>query len=178
MALQQRPYRDLQPLQERSPQRHRARRHDPNAFFGIEKMSLKAQATVGLAVTVPIVLIGTVLFGLTAEVWLYFAFIFGWAIFPASGLLLRRIAGLTEGDAGLLDVTSSKERELLTALREHGELTPARAAMETSLTVAEADEILKGLVECGHLNVRVRGGGLFYALWEAEGAALEPGERV
>ncbi len=52
------------------------------------------------------------------------------------------------------------------ALREHGELTPARAAMETSLTVAEADKMLKGLAEGGHLEVRVRGGGIFYALWE------------
>ncbi|MDP9425215.1 MAG: hypothetical protein M3P37_04065 [Actinomycetota bacterium] len=50
--------------------------------------------------------------------------------------------------------------------------------METSLTEAEADEMLKGLAEGGHLEVRVRGGGLYYALWEFEGAALDPGERV
>lgn len=59
------------------------------------------------------------------------------------------------------------------ALREHGELTPARAAMETSLTVAEADGMLKELAEGGHLEVRVRGGGLFYALWEPKGVAPE-----
>ncbi len=39
--------------------------------------------------------------------------------------------------------------------------------METSLTVAEG----------GHLEVRVRGGALSYALWETEGVATEPGER-
>ncbi len=63
---------------------------------------------------------------------------------------------------------SSKERELLGALRERGELTPAEAAMETSLSVTEADRMLKGLAEGGHLDVRVRGGGLFYSLWERD----------
>ena len=52
------------------------------------------------------------------------------------------------------------------ALREHGELTPARAAMDTSLMEAEADKMLEGLAEGGRLEVRVRGGGLLYALWE------------
>jgi len=50
--------------------------------------------------------------------------------------------------------------------------------METSLTVAEADEMLKGLAEGGHLEVRVRGGGLFYSLWEPEPAALGSGKTV
>jgi hypothetical protein len=86
-------------------------------------------------------------------------------IFPAFGLLVRGIAGTSE-DRPELSAANSKERELLGALREHGELTPARAAMETSLTVAEADEMLKELAEGGHLDVRVRGGGIFYALWE------------
>ncbi len=45
--------------------------------------------------------------------------------------------------------------------------------METSLTVAEADGMLKELAEGGHLEVRVRGGGLFYALWEPKGVAPE-----
>ncbi len=91
---------------------------------------------------------------------------FGWAIFPAFGLLIRGIAGLSEGGSEL-PAANDKERELLGALREHGELTPARAAMETSLTVAEADGMLKKLAEGGYLEVRVRGGALFYALWES-----------
>jgi hypothetical protein len=40
--------------------------------------------------------------------------------------------------------------------------------METSLSVTEADRMLKELAEGGHLDVRVRGGGLFYSLWERE----------
>ena len=178
--MEQRPDRNLQHRQENPHARHYERRHDPNAFFGldIEKMSPKAQVTTGLAVIVSVVVAATLLLTLTEEMrWLVFTF--GWAIFPAFGLLLRGIAGLSEGDAQLPAASSySKERELLEALREHGELTPARAAMETSLTVSEADEMLKGLAEGGHLEVRVRGGGLFYALWEPEGAALGPGEKV
>jgi hypothetical protein len=46
--------------------------------------------------------------------------------------------------------------------------------METSLSVAEADRMLRELAENGHLEVRVRGGALYYALW-ARPAALETG---
>ena len=45
-------------------------------------------------------------------------------------------------------------------------MTPARAARGTSLSVAGADAMLQELAEAGHLEVRVRGGGMFYALWE------------
>ena len=96
--------------------------------------------------------------------WIWFTFF--WVVFPAFGLLVRGIAGLSEEKTELPAATNSKERELLEALRREGELTPARAAMETSLTVAEADGMLKELAEGGHLEVRVRGGGIFYALWE------------
>jgi hypothetical protein len=34
--------------------------------------------------------------------------------------------------------------------------------------VGEADRRLRELAEAGHLEVRVRGGGIFYALWEHE----------
>ena len=63
---------------------------------------------------------------------------------------------------------NSREQELLEALRDRGELTPAQAAGETSLTVKEADGKLKELAEGGHLEVRVRGGALAYSLWGHE----------
>ena len=87
-------------------------------------------------------------------------FVFGWTVFPAFGLLLRGVAGLSEGGSRASSA-SEGERELLRALREHGELTPAQAAMETSLTVEEAHRMLRELATGGHLDVRVRGGGLF-----------------
>lgn len=60
----------------------------------------------------------------------------------------------------------SKEKELLQALERHGELTAVQAALETSLSVAEAEEMLSGLANEGHVRVSANGGRLAYALWE------------
>jgi len=60
---------------------------------------------------------------------------------------------------------ANKERELLSAIRDNGgSITPAEAAMETSLTVREADHMLSELAGGGHLAVESREGSLFYAL--------------
>ncbi len=151
---------------------HDERRHDPDFFgFDVEKMSPRAQVTTGLAVLVPVAVAGVAVLALIPWLW-WLIFVFGWMIFPASGLVVRGIAGLSDGSKEL-PVTNGKERELLEALREHGELTSARAAMETSLTVKEADKMLKELAEGGHLEVRVRGEGLFYGLWEPGGEGIE-----
>lgn len=59
----------------------------------------------------------------------------------------------------------NRERELLSAIRDNGgSITPAEAALETSLTVREADRMLSELAGGGHLAVESRGGSLFYAL--------------
>jgi hypothetical protein len=58
------------------------------------------------------------------------------------------------------------EKELLEVLGRHGELTPLTAATKTSLTVSEADQMLSELAQKGHLEVRVDGGKMSYALWE------------
>ena len=59
----------------------------------------------------------------------------------------------------------NRERELLSAIRDNGgSITPAEAAMETSLTVREADKMLSELAGGGHLAVEGRGGALFYSL--------------
>ncbi len=245
--------------------------HDPNDFFGIdvEQMSPKAQVVASLAVLIPVVTGLGLAIALSGGFLWWLIFVFGWAIFPSFGLMVRGIAGLADeqsklsspdtearhlagsswcselrqghaastpavigpktqigigivtfvpalifgvvpllltsgllsalpaivmvllssylmvnGLRGLSDnqdrrsipAGNSGERELLNALREHGELSSARAAMETSLTVAEADEIFKRLAEGGHLDVRVRGGGMFYALWEREDAGTDAGK--
>ena len=159
--MDRRPDHELEPRRGQSP---RARSEDD--FFGLEagRMSPKAQLTTSLVVIVPVVLAGVLLFAFTNVWWIWFTFF--WVVFPAFGLLVRGIAGLSESSTALPAAPNSKERELLEALRREGELTPARAAMETSLTVAEADKMLKELAEGAHLEVRVRGGGIFYALWE------------
>ena len=155
--MEKRPDHDLQ--------RRRGDR-DPDDFFGldVERMSPRAQLTTALAVLIPVAVAGVAVLTLFSGFW-WLIFVFGWMIFPAFGLLVRGIAGLSEGKT---ELPPGNERELLEALREHGELTPAQAAMETSLSVTEADRMLKELAEGGHLDVRVRGGGLFYSLWERE----------
>ena len=163
---------------------HVRRSSDANEFWNgigldVESMSPTAQVTTSLAVLIPVVVASVaVLFFFTSFWW--FVFFFGWALFPAFSLLLRGIAGLSDGEQRVGEISSGngKERELLSALREHEEITPTRAAMETSLTVEEADDMLKDLAAKGHLEVRVRGGGIFYGLWrgeEAERRGLEEG---
>jgi hypothetical protein len=134
----------------------------------VEGMSPKAQAVTGVVTGGLILLSAALLIAFTNFWWLIF--VFGWAIFPAFGVFARGVAGLVDSkpERPELPPASSRERELLEAIKSYGEITPAQAAMETSLTVSEADEMLKKLAEGGHLDVRVRGGGLFYALWGYE----------
>ena len=56
------------------------------------------------------------------------------------------------------------EKQLLMAIRDAGSITPVEAALETSLTVDEAEEILSRLANRGHLLVENRDGVLCYAL--------------
>jgi hypothetical protein len=44
----------------------------------------------------------------------------------------------------------------------------AGVALETSLTVEEADRMLSALAAKGHLEVRVAHGRLLYSLWEGD----------
>lgn len=62
-----------------------------------------------------------------------------------------------------------KERELLGALGEKGELTPTMAAVRTSLTVYEASKMLEELARKGHLKLRVENGIVAYALRDRDG---------
>ena len=66
-----------------------------------------------------------------------------------------------------LSQPASKERELLEAIRDNGgSITAAEAAMNTTLTVGEADRILSELAAGGHLRVGSHEGTLFYSLPE------------
>ena len=54
---------------------------------------------------------------------------------------------------------------MLLAIRDSGSgLAPVEAALETTLAVDEADEILSRLAKRGHLLVKSRDGAPFYAL--------------
>ncbi|MCA1687506.1 MAG: hypothetical protein LC714_02670 [Actinobacteria bacterium] len=167
MPLEKRPDRQPNPVHgPQRPERGDRPHRGSDDFFGldVENMSPRAQVTASLAVLIPVAVGAVLVFTLVSQLW-WLIFVFGWMVFPGFGLLVRGVAGLSEGRMEL-SAGNSKERELLGALRERGELTPAEAAMETSLSVSEADRMLKELTEGGHLEVRVRGGGLFYSLWE------------
>jgi hypothetical protein len=105
---------------------------------------------------------------LFTDLW-WLILIFCWIVFLALGTFARGVAGLMESRQEERPPKNDKERELLEALRDRGELTPAQAAVETSLTVKEADEMLKELAEGGHLEVRMHGGSLSYSFWDYEG---------
>ena len=68
------------------------------------------------------------------------------------------------------------EKELLRALERHEEITAARAALETSLSVARAEEMLAKLASGGHVEVRVREGTLAYALRASDRREAPPKE--
>jgi len=92
------------------------------------------------------------------------------AALPALWLSVKGLSRLFGGGSrssraeGLSE--ESKEKELLEAIERCGEITPTRAAMETSLTVSEADRMLGDFTQKGYLVARVIEGGLYYALWD------------
>ena len=76
---------------------------------------------------------------------------------------------------GRPDDKKGKERELLEALAEQGEITPTTAAMRTSLTVGEASKMLDALAGKGCLKLQAEDGVMTYAL-RGRDRSLAPGE--
>lgn len=141
---------DLERREEKSPDREGG---NPYLFFALG---------VGLIIAT-VMIIST-----TGEAVTGFPFVIGAA--ALIGIGLSRTRGQRRPVAPPVD----KERELLSAIRDNdGSITPAEAAMETSLTVREADRMLSELAGGGHLAVESRGGSLFYALPKRGGPELE-----
>jgi len=137
-----------------------------------ESMSPGARISTALSILLPVGLSGVFLVAFVPGLWWIFTTYF-WVAFPALGLLTSGISGLGEGRPAPVS-GEGRERELLEAIRESGEISAASAAARTSLTVAEADTRLRELAENGHLEVRVRGGAIFYALWGAGDGGASP----
>jgi hypothetical protein len=122
-------------------------------------------------------------------VFVFGAFVFGILAPPGTlvvsfGLMIPAVALLADAfqDAArrrraLSFPPANRERELLSAIRDNGgSITPAEAAMETSLTVKEADRMLSELAGGGHLFVESMGGTLRYSLPSRQPPELdEPG---
>ncbi|MDX6381181.1 MAG: hypothetical protein QOI57_2205 [Rubrobacteraceae bacterium] len=123
-------------------------------------------------VVIGLVVVGLFFFSMAGPFFHFFPFIFffGWMIpfllVPALGLSARGIAGLLEARSRRPVDNDRKERELLEALARYGEISPARVALETTLSVSEADRMLSELAKNGHIEVRAHEGTLGYALWE------------
>jgi DNA-binding CsgD family transcriptional regulator len=98
-----------------------------------------------------------------------------WWIVPVLGVAvpvaLAVISDRERGSARLKD-RKTKEEELLRALTEQAELTPAAAAMRTSLTVDEASKMLGDLARKGHLRQHAGDGVVSYGLAEQSRASL------
>jgi capsular polysaccharide biosynthesis protein len=88
----------------------------------------------------------------------------------ATGAVGLTASGSRGASIGAPATEGAKEKELLEALDRRGKLTVARVALETSLTVEEADRMLSALAAKGHLEVTVTRGRLLYSLWESDGA--------
>jgi hypothetical protein len=92
----------------------------------------------------------------------------------AAAALIGKGASDMRGECQTVAPLVSKERELLSAIRDNGgSITPAEAAMETLLTVREADGMLSELTAGGHLTVESKDGALFYALPRKRSPELE-----
>jgi hypothetical protein len=151
---------------------HGVRRRE---FLGyeVEKMSPGARISTALSVLVPVGLSGVFLVAFVPSLWWIFTTYF-WVAFPALGLLTSGLTAFGEGRPVRVS-EEVRERELLEAIRESGEISAAAVAARTSLTVAETDGMLRELAENGHLEVIARGGAIFYALW---GNEWETGRRI
>jgi hypothetical protein len=136
---------------ERSDERRGLRRSDEESNSGPYVLIALALAFAGFGASV----------GITSGVIVTF-FVF---MFPALVLLALGISKLQEKKQRSVPPGLNKERELLSAIRDNGgSITPTEAAMETSLTVREADGMLSELAGGGHLAVESRNGALFYSL--------------
>ena len=112
-----------------------------------------------------------------ADVGVVWLAVFGIGV-VAPVLLLRQVGRLIEAhEASRRPAPGAREREkeLLETMREGGEITPATAAMRTSLTVDEASEMLEELARKGHLERQAEEGGTAYSLGERRRKALPNG---
>lgn len=66
-------------------------------------------------------------------------------------------------------VGADGEREILQAIRRHGRLTVAGVALQTSLSVKQANETLSELAGRGRMEIQMERGRLLYSLREDRG---------
>ena len=119
----------------------------------------------------PLLLVGSG-FVLGSAISYFYFHMFYWsglsALFPfvaAVALLLYAGRSLLRPKSGNAKAKIGSEKQLLMAIQDAGgTITPVEAALETSLTVDEAEEILTRFADRGHLIVQSQDGSLLYTL--------------
>jgi DNA-binding CsgD family transcriptional regulator len=141
-------------------------------------MLTRVLAVLGVGVWCLFILLVSVVFVIDrglADVGIVWLAVFGIGV-VAPVLLLRQINRVIEAhEASRRPAPGAKEKELLEALDERGELTPATGAMRTSLTVDEASKMLEDLARKGHLEMRTEKGVVAYSLGKPHAKALADG---
>ncbi len=134
-------------------------------------MLIRVLAALGVAVWCVFILLVSVALVIDrglADVGIVWVAVFGIGV-VAPVLLMRQInraIATHEESRRATPGAGDKEKELLLALEKRGELTPATAAMRTSLTIDEASKLLDRLASRGHLRVLDREDAVAYALPE------------
>lgn len=70
---------------------------------------------------------------------------------------------------GVFGTGADRRREILQAVRRHGRLTVAGIALQTSLSVKQANETLSGLAGEGRVEIQMERGRLLYSLRKDRG---------
>ena len=143
-------------------------------------MLIRILAALGVGVWCVFVLLVSVVFVIDrglADVGIVWVAILGIGVAAPALLLwqINRAIAAHEESRRTVAGSRGKEKELLNALEERGELTPATAAMQTSLTVDEASRMLEELARKGHLELQEKDSDVAYAPSASNRRAL-PGE--
>ena len=134
-------------------------------------MLTRVLAVLGVAVWCLFILLVSVVFVIDrglADVGIVWVALFGIGVI-APVLMLRQInRAIATHEESRRTISGTREKELLGAVEEHDGLTPATAAMRTSLTVDEASKMLEDLARKGHLELQSGEGATSYSLGEHE----------
>lgn len=137
-------------------------------MYGWYRMGYMGRRRGSPVMVAALVIVGMFLFAAAGPFHFFPFFLFLWLIpfvvMPAISSSVRGVGGRFERHGPV--EKERGEKELLEALAKYGEVTPARAALETSLSVSEADRLLSELAKGGHIEVRAHDGRLGYSLWE------------
>jgi len=142
-------------------------------------MLTRILAVLGVGVWCLFILLVSVVFVIDrglADVGIVWLAVFGIGVVGPVLLLRQLNQAITAHEESRRPAPGAKEKELLEALEEGGELTPATAAMRTSLTVDEASKMLEELARKGHLETQTEEGAAAYSLSERRRQALPDGD--